>query len=157
MTRSALAAVTFVVALAAGISVFAIQDQVAGQQAATPRSRLERRARAAARVQWGRLDKDGNGSISKDEWVRDPQVFDRLDANKDGALSPEEARQVAAARVQQPRQERWNRLDKDSNGVLTKAEWPRRPEVFDRLDANKDGQLTADEIRAQFARRRKRG
>ena len=41
----------------------------------------------------------------------------------------------------------FKRLDMDGNGWISRQEWTRRPGVFDLLDANKDGQLTRDELR----------
>ena len=39
------------------------------------------------------------------------------------------------------------RMDQDGNGAISRQEWRRTAEMFDRLDVNKDGQLTRDEIR----------
>src|SRR5205809_825212 len=33
------------------------------------------------------LDRDNNGFIERDEWDGSPQMFDRLDRNRDGRLS----------------------------------------------------------------------
>jgi Ca2+-binding EF-hand superfamily protein len=154
MRKGALLAATVGTVLAAGISVFAMRQEGTGQQD-QPRVRPGARVARTARMQWRRLDKDGSGTISREEWIRDPQVFDRADANKDGALTPDEARQAAQARVRQRQQERWKRLDQNADGVLSKDEWRRRPEAFDRLDANRDGQLTPQELQARLGRRRR--
>jgi Ca2+-binding EF-hand superfamily protein len=45
------------------------------------------------------LDKDGNGSISRAEWTRNAKAFDRLDANKDGQLTPAELQQARTRRA----------------------------------------------------------
>ena len=37
-------------------------------------------------------------------------------------------------------------LDKDGDGKISKQEWPGRAQRFDRLDANKDGYLSKDEL-----------
>jgi len=39
-------------------------------------------------------------------------------------------------------------LDKDNDGLISKEEWPGRPEGFDRLDTNGDGKLDAVELAA---------
>ena len=140
--------------IAAGASVMA--QQPAPEQVQAERIQ-KRRAIAHNRVRerWQRLDKDKNGSISRDEWVRDPQVFDRLDANKDGALSTDELSQAVRQRVRDRADDRWKRLDKDGNGSISREEWPRKPEGFDRLDTNKDGVLTREELAARVAARRR--
>jgi len=51
---------------------------------------------------------------------------------------------------------RFHRLDRDGNGAISRQEWLRRPEVFDRLDTNKDGQLTPSELRLRKVRRVRR-
>lgn len=38
---------------------------------------------------------------------------------------------------------------------ISREEWQRRPDGFDRLDANHDGQLTPDELRAALGARRR--
>ena len=48
------------------------------------------------------------------------------------------------------------RLDADGNGAISRQEWTRRPEAFDRLDANKDGQITSDELGSARRRAAKR-
>jgi Ca2+-binding EF-hand superfamily protein len=74
------------------------------QQGLTPEQRRAARqalrARRAMRVRRGlrRMDRDGNGAISRQEWTRRPQLFDRLDANKDGQLTREELRRLGARR-----------------------------------------------------------
>jgi Ca2+-binding EF-hand superfamily protein len=45
------------------------------------------------------LDKDRNGSISREEWPRHAKAFDRLDANKDGQLTPVELNRVKARKA----------------------------------------------------------
>lgn len=37
-----------------------------------------------------KLDKDGDGLISKDEWPGPPQMFDKMDSNGDGFIAKEE-------------------------------------------------------------------
>lgn len=63
--------------------------------------------------------------------------------------------QRAKARAQQA-QQRFRQLDKDNNGTIGRAEWPRNERVFDRLDRNQDGQLTAAELKRAQNRRARR-
>ena len=63
----------------------------ASQSPQDPAAATARRAKALKKV-----DKDGNGSISRDEWTRKPKAFDRIDANKDGQLTLEELQQARA-------------------------------------------------------------
>ena len=50
-------------------------------------------------------------------------------------------------------QERFRQLDKDNNGALSRAEWPRNQRAFDRLDTNNDGQITPAEMTRTHNRR----
>ena len=73
-------------------------------------------------------------------------------------LTPEQRR--AARQGRGPRAPRGRRalkrLDADGNGAISRQEWTRRPEAFDRLDANKDGQITTDELGSARHRAAKR-
>ena len=51
----------------------------------------------------------------------------------------ERHRPDAHAQRQRNPAERFKRLDTDGNGTLSRTEWPRAAEIFDKLDANKDG------------------
>lgn len=37
-----------------------------------------------------KLDKDGDGKVSREEWTGPPQAFDKIDADSDGAITKEE-------------------------------------------------------------------
>lgn len=39
---------------------------------------------------FGKLDKNNDGQIARDEWTRKPEAFERLDANKDGFITKDE-------------------------------------------------------------------
>ncbi len=68
--------------------------------------------------------------------------FERLDADKDGKVSAEEAGAISARAFQ--------RADKNGDGVITPDEAPR---LFERIDANDDGQITAEELAAVWSAR----
>lgn len=100
------------------------------------------------------LDKDGDGLISRDEAQAAPRLakhFDEIDANKDGFLSKDE---LAAARTKL-RDTIFARIDTDADGRISRdeaARFPRLARHFDQIDANKDGYLTKDELRAAHSR-----
>lgn len=93
--------------------------------------------------------------------------FQKVDTNHDGALTKAEidaaqaqAQQRGAATIQQRMTQEFTKLDTDHNGQLTLAEFrAAAPSVrpadgsasataMQRLDANKDGKISADEYRA---------
>ena len=122
-----------------------------------------------------KADADGNGTLSRAEveqsMPRLAKQFDQIDTNKDGQLSRDEMkawkntrklahkkgnkadRQVRAA-------ERFKHADTDGDGKISRAEAqknaPRLAKKFDAIDANKDGQLTQDELRAYREAKRSR-
>ena len=44
------------------------------------------------------MDANGDGKISRQEWQRQPQMFDQLDANSDGFVTQEEMRRGRGGR-----------------------------------------------------------
>jgi Ca2+-binding EF-hand superfamily protein len=94
------------------------------------------------------LDKNGDGSISRDEaanHARLSQNFDRIDTDKDGALSQDELR---AARPH-GKHGHHARVDANQDGTISRDEAknaPRLAENFEAIDANKDGTLSRDEL-----------
>lgn len=46
-------------------------------------------------------------------------------------------------------------LDTNRDGRIERSEWTRKPKAFDRLDANHDGVITREELRARRAGRRR--
>ena len=71
------------------------QPQPQAQPQAQPQPDAQRRQRHRSfEDRFKRLDKNSDGSISRDEWPRGAAAFDRLDANHDGMLSQDELRQA---------------------------------------------------------------
>ena len=79
---------------------------------------------ARARDNQGKFDADKDGRISLSEWLARPAAkkgkrdqqkqFSRLDQNKDGAIDVAEIDRISARR--------FNRIDSDGNGSLSKQE-----------------------------------
>jgi Ca2+-binding EF-hand superfamily protein len=119
-----------------------------------------------------KADTNGDGALSKAEaekgMPRLARDFDAIDANKDGKLTQDEIRTYMKAHMGEHRkemhgqgkemfQERFKKADTNGDGALSKAEaekgMPRLAKEFDAIDANKDGKLTQDEIRAYMQAR----
>ncbi len=94
------------------------------------------------------LDANKDGAIDRSEAAKAPKLlehFDRLDANRDGRISAEE-------RPQRGRHggkgARMAGLDTNKDGAIDRSEAAKAPKLlehFDRLDANKDGRISAEE------------
>ena len=98
-------------------------------------------------------DQDNDGRISRSEWQRNEQAFDWMDAGKDGFLTKEELRS-AAREFPEKRGSRLREMDTDADGNISRSEWKGKEEIFNRLDANKDGMLTRDELREARTQRK---
>jgi len=94
-----------------------------------------------------RLDTNKDGLISREEakpTQRLSQNFDALDTNKDGQLSADELR-AARGRGSMAN------IDTNQDGVVSREEAKASPRIarsFDAIDADKDGQLTREELAA---------
>ena len=114
------------------------------------------------------LDADRDGVISAAELANAPAALKSLDRNGDGKLTAEEVRPQMGGRggreggrggregepgeTQPPSADEMVRtlmaFDKNGDGQLTRDELPERMQgLFDRADGDKNGVLTADEIR----------
>jgi Ca2+-binding EF-hand superfamily protein len=74
------------------------QRKQVARAAQLQQNRPEVRAKRVERLVQS-LDKDRSGSISREEWLRNANAFDRLDANKDGQLTPLELGRVQARKA----------------------------------------------------------
>jgi Ca2+-binding EF-hand superfamily protein len=99
-----------------------------------------------------KIDANGDGVIDRSEAAKAPRLaenFDRLDANKDGKIGADERPQRGAGRGGHGGPGgAMAKLDANGDGAIDRSEAaksPRLAENFDRLDANKDGRIGADE------------
>lgn len=105
-------------------------------------------------------DANGDGRVSREEWKGRPELFDRLDGNKDGSVSKAEALEKFRAAMGgkgRAGEALFRRNDRNGDGKITKEEWKIPPEAFDRYDANRDGAITPDEMIAKGPREGTRG
>lgn len=107
-----------------------------------------------------KLDTDGDGFVSKDEFGREDWIFAHLDSNQDGLLSARELSEGKSippapgdpSRPPEPGARRGfglKQADSDGDGKVSLdefVEWHKRS--FARLDGNGDGFLTPEELRA---------
>ena len=125
--------------------------------------RMRNRMQERMDAKFAESDSNHDGSISQSEWqsarLREAnEHFQRMDTNRDGKLTRTEADQAFNNRMDGREHKRGDRgdrlraLDKDGDQQLTRAEigndMPRLAADFDRLDSNRDGKLSRDEIRA---------
>ncbi len=125
---------------------------------------------------FSKADADANGTLSRAEvdksLPRLAQKFDQIDTNKDGQLSRDEMKAGRKAHKHAHKKgnkadrqvravERFRHADANGDAKISRAEAatnaPRLAKKFDAIDADKDGQLTQDELRAYREAKRSRG
>ncbi|MGB7480195.1 MAG: EF-hand domain-containing protein [Burkholderiaceae bacterium] len=132
--------------------------------AAKPMSPADRQARMERHFDayFSKLDKDGDGAISREEAAGDKRLakdFDGIDANHDGKLQKSElqAHREALRKARQQRHAEYaaklKAADTDGDGAISKAEAQAAGlnglvQHFDQLDANHDGKIDQNEMRA---------
>ena len=115
---------------------------------------------------WTALDTDADGVISAAEIAAAPAALRALDKNRDGKLTLDEVRpamqggrgmegrggregEAAGGDTTEETVKTLMAFDANGDGKLQKSELPERMQaIFERGDANHDGVLTPDEIRA---------
>ena len=142
------------------VVVLLLASSVAAASAPVQRSRLFE--------QWKKADASGDGELSRSEAARVPRLaahFDTIDRDGNGRLSAEEVRAwrkaVAASRrtpVGRRFDQYFKQADIDGDGALSRAEieagLPRMAGKFGRIDSDRNGRLTREEIENWFALRR---
>jgi hypothetical protein len=76
-------------------------------------------------------------------------LFAALDADGNGQLSAEEFDRQPEAMAELRRERAFTRLDRNGDGVLSRDELPSPVARLERADADGDGRVTPDEMRAQ--------
>ncbi len=105
-------------------------------------------AQTAADLAFQKYDADQDGKVTSSELPQE-SVFKRFDLNSDGHITLEETRRVMGEAESVPTditqgRKLWQRLDKNKDGKLTRDEVPQST-VFARFDLNNDGVITQDE------------
>lgn len=108
-------------------------------------------------------DKDGDGTLDREEAKAMPRIakhFDRIDADKSGTVSLDEIGAAAdkGRKMHDKMKEghekgkaHFTAADKDNDGSLDREEAKAMPHVarhFDRIDTDKSGTVTAEELHA---------
>ena len=91
------------------------------------------------------LDHNSDNRITRDEWHFDVEMFRRADRNRDNVLSRAEF--LGEDNQDDDRGDRFDYLDANNDGRVSRAEWHGTAERFDGLDDNRDGVLTRAETR----------
>jgi Ca2+-binding EF-hand superfamily protein len=111
---------------------------------------------AAAAAKLKALDKNGDGKLSVEE-VGNPELFKALDANADGGVTLDELQAFMAKHQDKPAgkpgndaEAKMKAYDKNGDGKLS-ADEVGNAELFAKLDANGDGGVTLDELKAFLA------
>ena len=91
------------------------------------------------------LDHNRDGRVSRDEWHFDAETFRRADHNLDGALSRREF--LGEDNQDDDREDRFDYLDANNDGRVSRAEWHGTAERFNALDGDRNGAITRGEMR----------
>lgn len=123
-------------------------------------------AAPAGSMRFAAMDRNQDGVVTRDEWQGSERSFRVHDWNNDGVLSGDELepdargpRGASSDRAASPRPRssdaevtaRFDRLDRNRDGVIGLDEWWSTDDSFDRIDRNHDGVITRAELAAGTA------
>ncbi len=106
---------------------------------------------------FGMMDENKDGKLSRDEVQKGvDKMFADADANKDGVITKDEMQSHHKRmhdKMHAKVQEQLKAADKDGDGALSRVEvdgagMQMLSRNFDKIDRNKDGKLTNDELRS---------
>jgi Ca2+-binding EF-hand superfamily protein len=89
------------------------------------------------------LDRNRDNVISRNEWNGTDSAFEQLDRNRDQVLDSDEFFYRGA---HEDREDRFRQVDKDRNGIIEGPEWRGDPELFHKLDTNRDSKVDFNEF-----------
>lgn len=99
------------------------------------------------------MDSNNDGQISRNEWRGNARAFSNRDWNNDGVLSGDEVNPGARERdfrgaddFDTNVENRFEYLDVNNNGRIDRNEWDGSTQAFNRLDRNRDARLTRAEL-----------
>jgi hypothetical protein len=102
-------------------------------------------------------DTNGDGMLSKAEAAALPRIaanFDAIDANQDGQVTLDELHAFMKSRHGHFAGRMFKSADANGDGKVSRDEFMARAAArFDKLDADKDGFLTPDELKAHHHQR----
>jgi Ca2+-binding EF-hand superfamily protein len=130
-----------------------------GQQGAPGRAGGPGAERLLKGVQ--RMDADGDGTVTREEWKGRPEMFGQLDQDGDGAISNRELKAFQKEIKQRQKQmgfggrrgrgggaaqDLFRVMDGNRDGAITRDEWRLNADLFGKMDSNGDGAIRMDEI-----------
>lgn len=132
-------------------SALALTLAVASVPAMAVNTRAIRTTQTASMDGFTRMDRNRDGMISRGEWTRDEATFRRLDLDRDNMLTRAESRQAWSngdwRDGKGKKNKRFNGLDTNNDGVITRNEWRGNDNSFRQHDRNGDGVISGDEMR----------
>lgn len=90
------------------------------------------------------LDHNRDRRLTRNEWHFDLETFRRVDQNRDNALSQQEF--VVGDPEDDARDDLFDDLDANNNGLVERSEWHGTTTSFNRLDNNRNGVLSRFEV-----------